>query len=294
MAIDIPKDIRSYKRAVKAAGINFVPLSRLETPSCGSKWNFADILTFRVILQKQNDEFPSFFYHLRSETGEKLKSKAFRNVAALVAESAWEGSPRDKLRRIGQEFGSFLSYLAEVLEEPWSSQRVPVPDRPKRDKPLQQYYMPSDEEEDSAHSVTSTEEQEREMAESSDDSDRSHEDQDTLNRQNKSETVTNCLIVEYLQTLASCTSGSDDRKFHLEWTTDQDAFQFQVPTESGLNTRNDGGLVHRRLDAKGKWARVEPLSCYCSIEARICPRIFSLLIKHFHRPKRRTSPKVKR
>lgn len=107
-------------------------------------------------------------------------------------------------------------------------------------------------------SGASAEERERQIAESGDNSDRSHEDQVRLNQQKKSKTETSFLIIEYLQALARCTRGSDDREFRLEWTTDQDAFQFQVPTGASVTSRNDGGLVHRGVDRQGKWARVKP------------------------------------
>lgn len=64
------------------------------------------------------------------------------------------------------------------------------------------------------------EEQERYLAKSSD----NLTSAPRRSRYDKSETVTNCLIIEYLQHLAKCNSGPNDRKFHLEWATAQDAF----------------------------------------------------------------------
>lgn len=271
--MDLLKDSKSYYHQVKRA-TNFVHLSALEKPVSGSKWTFADILTFRVILQRQGNEFPPILKTFLPEADKRLKSEAFSAIVALVKQKAWEKSPRDKLRSTGEGFGSFLSHLAEVLEQPWSSEEVRVSNRPKRDDPLPLDYPQSDEEEEWA------EEQELELSESSESSDHSHLDQNTINQQYKSEPVTRCLIIEYLQSLAQCTRGLDARPFHLEWTTDEDNFQFQVPSGSGLDSKNDGGLVHRSIDGLRRWARVKPSSCYCSIEAGICTRIPSVLANY--------------
>lgn len=274
--MNAPKDAADYNRQVTNAGGKFVHLSTLEKPESGSKWSSADILTFRVVLTTRDDAYPSVLKDFLSVADQRLNTTAFRNIVAVVKTRPWQYSPRNKLRENGNEFGSFLCHLAEVLEPPCSSEGLRVSDRLKTDKNLPQYYPPSDVEADSG-----AEEQEQEQSESSDNSDRSHEDQDTINRQNKSEMVTGCLIIEYLQSLAQCTKGPDDQEVHLEWTTDEDTFQFQVPSGSSLTSRNDGGLVYRCLDSQGRWTRAKPLCCYCSIEASICTRTLSVtLAKH--------------
>lgn len=279
--MNVPRDSKSYERFVKAAGHNFVHLSNLERPGSGSKWNLTDILTFRVLYNRHEDDFPPILKPLRSVADKRLKSKAFRAIVGLVEKQVWKGTPHDELQRIGKDFGSFLSYLAEALETPWTIKEVEVSARPRRDIPQAEYKQESDDEEDLFDFEASADDQEEVIAESSDDSDRSHEDQDTLDRQNKSETVTSALIMEFLKSLAKCTRNSDDRKFRLEWTTDQDTFEFEVPTRAGLVSKNDGGLVHRSLDPYGNWARMTPLSCYCSIEASIWTHIPSVLLaKH--------------
>lgn len=276
--MSVPENPRSYHSQVKAAGSNFHPLLTWNTPESGSNWSHAHILTFRVTLKTQEDGYPPILRDFLPAAKSKLKAQAFHKIVELIALKPWLDLPRDKLREMGGEFGSFLSHLGEVDEKPWSSQTVRASDRPKKDTPLPQDYPLSDEDEDVNRSGTSAEEQEWEISGRSDNSDRSLEDQDTLNRQNKSETVTSCLIMEYLQSLAQCTRGPDDREFHLEWTTDQDAFRFPIPTELSVISINDGGLVHRRKDAQKRWARVKPLSCYCSIEVSICTSTLSILL----------------
>lgn len=245
----------------------------MKKPESGSKWTFAHILTFRILLQKREDEFPSFLDPLLSAAKEKPKSSAFLDILELLRDSDWSHSSRDTIRETGKKFGPFLGYLAEVIETPWSSEELRVSNRLK---PLPQYHPLIDDEED-----FNEDEREQYTSGLSDTTDHSHEDQDALNRQNKSETVTNFLIIEYLQSLAQCTRGPDDRDFHLEWTTDQDAFNIQVPSEEpNLISKNDGGLVHRGADGQRHWARVKPLSCYCSIEASTYTRVRSVLAKH--------------
>lgn len=145
--MNVPKDPKSFNRHVKDAGSSFVPLSTLQKPGSGSKWSYADILTFRVVLQRQEEGFPPILDSLYFDADAKLKSEAVQSVAALVKAQAWRSSPRDSLRTTGKEFGSFLSYVGEVLEKPWSSEAVRTSDRQRSGDVLAQNDPLSDEEE---------------------------------------------------------------------------------------------------------------------------------------------------
>lgn len=259
MGVEVPHNRDDYIRQVRQQGNKFTHLSKLENPRSGSDWNYADLLTFRVLLKestfaKSDKEYPSFLNTHIKEARKRLGvSDDFQSLATILRGKKWNSSPRAEVRR-GKEFGSFLGFLDEAVEqEPLSRPPIASDREPRNTKPVQYALLPDEEGELSSSDSSHT-------------SDVSHEDQTTINKQIKSELLVNSLIIQYLQLLELYISDpKDQRKPRLEWSMKQENFEFQVPNSATLSTRNDGGLIYRHC-ANGKWARARPLSCYCSVE----------------------------
>lgn len=99
-------------------GNNFTPLSNLENPRSGSDWNHADILTFRVLLKESVYGDPQFSSaHLKKARDRLGDLDGFRTLISILQRNKWDQSPCAELRRSGKEFGSFLNYLDETIEE---------------------------------------------------------------------------------------------------------------------------------------------------------------------------------
>lgn len=269
MDLLVPEDEKRYR--ILAERTKFTSLSTLETPLAGSKWDLPEILTFRVLRNKGTSDYPQFlslFYHDATTTLNDWED--FRNLVDILRERDWANSSRTKLRRIGKDFGPFLSHLAEVIEEKPLARKLPTMTTRQsarvsnmNDK-APEATLP-DKKEELDVSRASDEDQ---SSGSSEATASSFENQPTLAQQVKTETVPNALIIEYLQSLAMCICESDDqRNFCLEWSTNQDNLQFPIPKGKFVKTRNDGGLVNRSIAPRGNWTRVLPLTCYCSIEA---------------------------
>lgn len=249
-------------RQVQEEGNRFTPLSDLINPRSGSDWNHAELLTFRVLLKrlevsKSNIEHPPFLTpHLKEAKIRLGVSDGFQTLLNILREKKWNSLRRTEYRRRGKEFGGFLECLDLAVEEKVLPVAPSMPDRERRNTaPVRHAPLPDDEEELFS-------------SDSSQYSDVSHEDYTTIKQQIKSEPVSNSLIIEYLQSLAICISDPEDQsKSSLDWSVDQENLDFQVPTSSALNTRNDGGLTLRCF-TNGKWANTWPLSCYCSVEAK--------------------------
>lgn len=148
-------------------------------------------------------------------------------------------------------FGPFLSHLAEVIEEKSLARKLPT-------MTTRQSARVSDMNDKTPDATLPAKEEELDVSGASD------EDQDfrrsgfgeattssfeyhpTLTQQPKSETVSDTLNIEYLQSLALCTCGFVDQwNICLERGTNQDNFQSPIPKGKFANTRNEGGLVHR-------------------------------------------------
>lgn len=261
MGVIAPKTRQDYMRQVQEEGNRFTPLSDLINPRSGSDWNHAELLTFRVLLKrlevsKSNIEHPPFLTpHLKEAKIRLGVSDGFQTLLNILREKKWNSLRRTEYRRRGKEFGGFLECLDLAVEEKVLPVAPSMPDRERRNTaPVRHAPLPDDEEELFS-------------SDSSQYSDVSHEDYTTIKQQIKSEPVSNSLIIEYLQSLAICISDPEDQsKSSLDWSVDQENLDFQVPTSSALNTRNDGGLTLRCF-TNGKWANTWPLSCYCSVEA---------------------------
>lgn len=259
MGVDVPVSRDDYRRQVRQEGNKFTHLSNLENPRSGSDWEYADILTFRVLLKmsdvaKSDNEYPSFLStHLKEARNRLGVLDDFRSLITIIQGKKWNSLPRAEVRR-GKESGSFLGCLDQAVEQERLSRAPSAPERERRNtEPVR--YAPLPDEEDEVSS-----------SDSSHTSDVSHEDQTTINRQIKSEFLINSLILDYLQLLELYISDpKDQRKPRLEWSKNPENFEFPIPNSSTLSTRNDGGLIYRSC-TNGKWARARPLSCYCSVE----------------------------
>lgn len=273
----MPQDEREYNNQVKDYK-EFELLSTLSKTVAGSKWNYPELLTFRVVGTNSNSKVPNFLSsYYKNATLMLDTSKDFKTLLLALRDPNWTSSSRTELRRIRSCFGPFLSHLADVIEKQPSARMPPnmttrhsARINDKNDKERAQDAPLSDDEEESEVSGVAEEDQDSQYSESRAMSDSSYASQSTFTQQIKSEAVTNSLIIEYLQSLALCSRKHDDsRSFCLEWSTNQDNFRFKIPKGKFLNTRNDGGLIHRSRQIEGGWARVLPLSSYCSIEASI-------------------------
>lgn len=221
MSVDVPRSRDDYRRQVRQKGNKFTHLSNLENPRSGSDWNYADILTFRVLLKKSNfarsdNEYPSFLNTHIKEARKRLGvSDDFQSLATILR-GKWNSSPRAEVRR-GTEFGSFLGFLDEAVEQEPFSRPPSASDRERRNTGPVQYALLPDEEGELSSS------------DSSHTSDVSHEDQTTINKQIKSELLVNSLIIQYLQLLELHISDlKDQTKPRLEWSMKQENFEFQV------------------------------------------------------------------
>lgn len=199
----VPHSADDYYRQVQGQGNRFTPLLKLINPRSGSDWNHADLLTFRVLLRTCHFANPAFLKTHLEEAKRRLKnSDDFQALMAVLREDNWNLSPRTELSRSGKEFGLFLGFLDEAVEEPHDEQLLSgapgVSAREKRNTgPVQYAPLPNEEEEPFNSGSSQT-------------SDVSHEEQIKLKQQIKSESVANTLIIVYLQTLARCISDPKD------------------------------------------------------------------------------------
>lgn len=239
MGLNVPTNLGDYTRQIRVEGNNFTPLSNLENPRSGSDWNHAVILTFRILLKESGYGDSQFLSaHLKKARNMLGDSDGFRALISILQTKKWNHSPRAELRRSGKEFGSFLNYLDEAIEEQPLFVAPTTSGREKRKTAPVRYPQQSDDEveplSEEEEALLPDEEEEQSSSEASQSSDVSHEDQTTIKQQIKSESVINSLIIEYLQSLAQCISDSS-RSEEISPRMDYELGQFRVPSTELVN-----------------------------------------------------------
>ncbi|MCJ1269316.1 hypothetical protein MMC22_009207 [Lobaria immixta] len=178
-----------------------------------SDWNHDDILTFRVLLKESGYGDLQFLSARLKKARDRLgDSDGFRALISILQRNKWNRSPRAELRRSGKEFGSFLNYLDETIEEQPLFVAPSTSGGEKTETAPVRYAQQSDDEieplSEEEEAPLPDEEEEQSSSEASQSSDVSHEDQITIEQQSP----------------AQCIGDSQDqRKYRLEWTMNQDS-----------------------------------------------------------------------
>jgi len=254
-----PQTAIAWQSQVLAAS-NYQPLESLVELGSGSDWTSVNALAFRVLLKKakagQKAKFLGPYFDNAKDT---VKSSPHMKKLCEVLKDQWRDWPRPKLRESGGVFGGFLSRLAEIMqvqavltppERPNLRPRSPIASEPDA--------FDLSELTSSLVELSSSSSGESSLISSV------YADQRIYTAQKKPEAVTNQAIVEFLDTLSLLRPS--DKSSALEWGAEPNTLTIPLPGKIGVKSVNDGGLIHRFREPRGKWTIHPTRIVYCAIE----------------------------
>jgi hypothetical protein len=123
----LPRNPREYQTSAIRSSFQKLSSATPNSIPSASDWTSSQLLTFRVLVETDeglNRTVPRLLDPYMRPVEKWLEDPNIKNILEVVNERKWEGWERDKVLGHGQQFSAFLSRLAEVLEEPFTSEKA--------------------------------------------------------------------------------------------------------------------------------------------------------------------------